>query len=649
MLQAIRDKATGWVAYIFVGIIAVPFAVWGLGEYFGGAGPLIAAEVGDSEITVRAVQDEARSQRDQLRAMMGGELPADFDDAAARERALDALIDRALLDQAVSRLGLRVGDAAVFREIASIGAFQEEGRFSASRYQQVLEAQRIGATDFERDVARSLQLAQLEQALSGTTWMAPQSVRQLDEWSQQQRRVRLQGFSARPEAVAEAITDREIEAAYAERAESLREPARLRVAYLMLDPAVLDDTLEVSDADVREHYELSRARFTEPEYRAVRQILVADALHDDAQARARELRSRIDGGEDFAEVAREYSDDEVSARRGGQLGEVARGELSDRLDTVVFSLPVGLVSQPIRVERGFAIVEVTEVTPASVQPFEQVRDEVAADLRDRRAEQRQIELLDALIAQTFEHPDSLEPAAAATGLEIRESDWFALDSGTGIASHRGVRQAAFSPAVREDGRNSDVIDLPDGRTVVLRVADEQPSRVPPLETVRERLVANLVQENLARLTAEEAAADRDALLALDESERAERFADRSRWTEVGELRRDGDWPFEASHEALSGISIDARAVDHLRNAVLRMPAPVDDVPTFEIVTLDDGASVLVALEAVVSSADGVGTEGFSLLSERDRFARSLATVEIEAWLAALRASTDIRRYPENLE
>lgn len=649
MLQAIRDKATGWVAYIFVGIIAVPFAVWGLGEYFGGAGPLIAAEVGDSEITVRAVQDEARSQRDQLRAMMGGELPADFDDAAARERALDALIDRALLDQAVSRLGLRVGDAAVFREIASIGAFQEEGRFSASRYQQVLEAQRIGATDFERDVARSLQLAQLEQALSGTTWMAPQSVRQLSEWSQQQRRVRLQGFSARPEAVAEAITDREIEAAYAERAESLREPARLRVAYLMLDPAVLDDTLEVSDADVREHYELSRARFTEPEYRAVRQILVADALHDDAQARARELRSRIDGGEDFAEVAREYSDDEVSARRGGQLGEVARGELSDRLDTVVFSLPVGLVSQPIRVERGFAIVEVTEVTPASVQPFEQVRDEVAADLRDRRAEQRQIELLDALIAQTFEHPDSLEPAAAATGLEIRESDWFALDSGTGIASHRGVRQAAFSPAVREDGRNSDVIDLPDGQTVVLRVADEQPSRVPPLETVRERLVANLVQENLARLTAEEAAADRDALLALDESERAERFADRSRWTEVGELRRDGDWPFEASHEALSGISIDARAVDHLRNAVLRMPAPVDDVPTFEIVTLDDGASVLVALEAVVSSADGVGTEGFSLLSERDRFARSLATVEIEAWLAALRASTDIRRYPENLE
>lgn len=657
MLQAIRDRATGWVAYIFVGIIAVPFAVWGLGEYFGGAGPLVAAEVEGVDIPVRAVQEEARAQREQLRQMFGGRLPEDFDDAAARERALEALIDRAVLDRAVERLGLKAGDDAVFREIASIGVFQQDGRFSAARYQQVLEAQRIAPADFERDIARSLKLAQLEQALSSSTWLAPSSVRQLSEWGQQERRVRLRGFPADEGDAAEALSDEVIEAAYVERAAAFTEPARVRVAYLSLDPSVLDETLDLREEEVREHYELTRSRYTEPETRAVRQIFVAEAAHDDAEARARELRARIDAGESFADVAREASDDQVSAARGGALGEVARGELPSRLDTVVFSLPEGLVSQPIRVEGGFAIVEVTAVTPPRVRPFEAVRDEVLADLRDRRAEQRQIELLDALIAQSFEHPDSLEPAAAATGLEIRETDWFSLDAGSGIAAHRAVRQAAFSPAVRVDGRNSEAIDLPDGRTVVLRVIDDQPSRVPPLEAVRDALVAMLVQEGLAQRTAERAREAQARWSALDEAARREAFDDRDLWTEPLTVTRDGPWPLETTPAALAGIPLDGPAVEQLRRVILRMPAPPSGdgsdgaltSPTFEVVTLEDGSSVLIALEAVTTRASLAEASSERLRDERERQARALAAVEIDAWINALRESASIRRYPQNLE
>ncbi|MCA1792003.1 MAG: SurA N-terminal domain-containing protein, partial [Thioalkalivibrio sp.] len=131
MLQSIRDKASGWLAYVIIGLIAIPFALWGLGEYLGGAGPLVAAEVNGQDIPVRIVHQETRAQREQLARMFGGEIPADvFDESAIRNAALEALIQRELLRQAAEDAGFRASGRGVIREIRGIPAFLEDGRFS---------------------------------------------------------------------------------------------------------------------------------------------------------------------------------------------------------------------------------------------------------------------------------------------------------------------------------------------------------------------------------------------------------------------------------------------------------------------------------------------------------------------------------------
>jgi peptidyl-prolyl cis-trans isomerase D len=169
MLQSIRDKATGWLAYVIIGLIAIPFALWGLGEYFGGAGPLVAAEVNGQEIPVRVVHQETRAQREQLARMFGGEIPADvFDERGIRNAALEALIQRELLRQAAEDAGFRASGRGVIREIRAIPAFLEDGRFSPDRYRTVLEAQRISPGDFERDMAQSIVLAQIQQAIEAS-------------------------------------------------------------------------------------------------------------------------------------------------------------------------------------------------------------------------------------------------------------------------------------------------------------------------------------------------------------------------------------------------------------------------------------------------------------------------------------------------
>jgi len=169
MLQAIRDRASGWLAYVIIGLITIPFALWGLGEYFGGAGPLVAAEVNGTDIAVRDVHQEARAQRDEMARMFGGEIPDDvLDEQGIRLQAMETLIRQELLRQAADSAGFKAAGDSVLREIRGMPVFQEEGRFSRERYSQLLNAQRISPADFEQDIARSIVMSQIQRGIQAT-------------------------------------------------------------------------------------------------------------------------------------------------------------------------------------------------------------------------------------------------------------------------------------------------------------------------------------------------------------------------------------------------------------------------------------------------------------------------------------------------
>ncbi len=635
MLQSIRDKATGWLAYVIIGLIAIPFALWGLGEYFGGAGPLVAAEVNGAEIPVRLVHQETRAQREEIARMFGGEIPADlFDERAIREAALEALIERELLRQAAEAAGFRASERGVVREIHAIPAFRENERFSPERYHTLLQAQRISPGDFERDMAQSIVLAQIRQSV-GASGDLPMARAEEFERLRNQVRVASWGIFAaaefdRPDVVDEAA----VEAFYNDNPERFTTPERLRIEYLRLDPAALEAAVDITEEDVREHYEINAQRYEEPELRRVRQILVQDDAPD-AESRIRDLRERIDDGEDFAELAAEYSEDSLSADRGGDMGRVARGDLDRVLETVIFSLPEDLVSQPVQTRLGWHVVEVTEIEESRRQPFAEVRDEVERDLRDRRAEQRQIQALDDLLSQTFENPDSLEPAAAATGLEIRTTDWFTRESGDGVAEYRAVRQAAFGPAVRRDGRNSEAVDLPDGSTIVLRLEDREEPFVRPLEEVAGE-IREILQEDAAAQAARERG--QEVLEALADDRTVAEFAEEEpqRWTLSATVNRTTG-PEEPDVE-LPGT---------LMNRLFQLPAPRDDDVVTDGVRLADGDFAVVVLESVrmLEPSEAVADLGRAA----DDLQVAYSGEELRAYLAWLESEANIRRFPENLE
>jgi peptidyl-prolyl cis-trans isomerase D len=634
MLQSIRDKATGWLAYVIIGLIAIPFALWGLGEYFGGAGPLVAAEVNGEEIPVRLVQQEVRVQRDEIARMFGGTIPPNlFDERELREAALESLIQRALLRQAADRNGFRASPEGVVTEIQALPVFQENGRFSPERYYAVLQAQRLVPGDFERDVGQSIVLSQARQAIAASGELPQPDVETFARLRNQVRVASWLTFDpanyARPDVVEAAA----IEAFYLRHADRFSTPERLRVNYLQLDPNLLEARIDVTEDEIREHYEINAARYAEPELRRVRQVFIGLGSAD-AEARIRALRNRMEAGEDFSDLAREYSEDSLSADRGGAMGLVERGDLDSTLETVIFSLPVGLTSQPVRTRLGWHIVEVTAIQAARRTPFDEVRMDVERDLRDRRAEQRQIQVLDALLSQAFEHPDSLEPAAAASGLRIETSAPFSRMSGTGLAQYRAVREAAFSPAVFEDGRNSEAIDLPDGSTVVLRVQERQPAQLRPLAEVEDEIRVALQADAAANA----ARADGERLLAELES------TDVRAWLEAEDR---SDLVRAVTIHRSTGPLDDILAPRELVEALFRLSPPADGDIRVTNVALPDGTFIVLFLEAVrILESDGI---------ERDRSAiaddlqMAYAEAEFAAYLAWLESQAKIRRYPQNLE
>lgn len=633
MLQKIRDKATGWIAYVIVILISIPFALWGLNEYFGGAPAQVVAEVNGVEIPARAYQQEFQQQRQQLAQMFGGRIPSGaVDENMMRENALQTLIRRELVAQMAEDKGFRISASAVASEIRAVPGFQRDGVFDPERYRQIMESQRRSPAEFEARVAQAMLLEQFQSGYQRSAFLPEAMVEDFVRLRHERRQVSVHRFPAEAYAERVQVSEDDIAAFYAEHGEQFQTPERLRLAYLLLDDATLAEQVSVTEDDLRREYEQRSDRFTQPEERRASHILIrvepgadADTVAA-AEVRAREARARIEAGEDFAEVARAVSDDPMAETAGGDLGYIARGDIDPTLEGVLFTMRVGDVSQPVRTGLGLQIVRLTDIEAARREPFEAVRDEVEAEFRSRRVEGLHIELTERLLTESFEQPGTLEPAAEATGLSIAFTDWFTRQGADeGIASEPEVLRVAFSQEVRQ-GRNSDLIDLPDGRVVVVRLHEYEPAAPRPLEEVAEEIRLQLVWEESRRL------AEADGVRALEALQAG------SAWAQSLE-----GLPGESATELW--VSRDSGELPGaVTSRVFTLNRPADDRPVFSGLSLRDGDYVLVALYA----SEPGEVRPARMNEARQQLANLYGGLEFEALYQALEAQAKIRIFRENL-
>ncbi|MEX2516795.1 MAG: SurA N-terminal domain-containing protein [Gammaproteobacteria bacterium] len=635
MLQNIRNVVTGWFAVVIVTVMIVPFALFGINYYFDGSANLIAAKVGDREITVTEYQREFFNFRRELQNRMGNTSIDSETEELIKQQALQRIIENQLLVQKAHDLGMRIGDEAVIKTIAGLEPFQRDGRFSQALYQQALAQSGFTVDMFERQIRQEMLTEQMQTALLTSTFITDTEVQAMARLDAQTRDVLHATIDARAVYDSIEVNDADIEKYYNENQRSFQEPQQIRIAYLDLSLDTLSPRVEVTEDRLQAYFETNRANYNQPETRKIEQIIVrlmpdadAEAL-DQVRTQASFLRDKIEAGESFADVVENYRDEFEQVPELLNLNAVKQGELSPEVDAEVFALEEGELSQPIQSDVGLHVIRLEEVQLPRDAEFDEVREKLEEDYREAEAEKLFFEEIERLSNAAFEHPDSLEVAAAETGLEVQISDWFNEGGGSGVAANPDVVLEAFSDEVLKEGLNSQPVDLSDTRVVVLRVAEHKPARTLALDEVREEII-----NDIKFTRAQEQARERgEAILeALRQGTDPEQVA----------AEYDIEWQFEESV-----ARNDTNVSRSVLRAAFRAGQPETAGTIYAGVSIGSGDYIIVGVSNVQTpEVDSLSDD------ERQQLRQQLIQARAQnTWISTLedmRARADIRIFDSNL-
>lgn len=619
MLQNIRDNSRGWIAKIIIGLIVMLMAFTGFEAIVTGTGnSQNAADVNGDKITLNELTQAAEMQRRQLLQQLGRDFDASLlDERLLRESALRGLIDRRLLLQGAQDAGFVFSEAALDQVILQTPEFQVDGRFDAARFDQVIRQMGYGRLQFRQMLQEEMLIGQLRAGLGASSFVTDQEARAFAGLERQTRDFASLTIKANP-AVIE-LGEADVQAYYDEHATEFMTPEQVVLEYVELFKDRFFDQVEVTDEELQPLYENEIANLAEQRQAAHILVEVGDELNDEqAQAKLQELKARVEAGEDFAALAKEFSQDPGSADDGGDLGYAGPGVYDPAFEEALYALQSGQVSEPVRSEFGWHLIKLLGVQSPQVPSFDSLREKLAREYKTQQVEQRFVEATKQLEDSAFESSDLSQPAQEL-GLEVKVSEAVGSEGGsTGITANRQVLQAAFSPEVLEDGNNSSTIELDPTTVVVIRVKEHKKPEQLPLEQVAESIRAHLQRERAAA----NAKSEGEKLLAA---------------IEAGEPAGEGWQVQEAATRSQEGVE------PRVLQALFRMAKPAaENASSHAGVTLNNGDYVVLRLDGVNVPEQALSEE--ELVMYRNFLASRAGQQDFAAYRKQLEAKADIERY-----
>ncbi|NOY62718.1 MAG: hypothetical protein GXP10_06100 [Gammaproteobacteria bacterium] len=644
MLQFIRSHAQGFIAWVIVGFIILVFGMWGIQNYVTSEGNVAVAVVDGEEVSqqefLQLYRGFYQQRREQIQSILGANFdPAILDENRLRKDVLKQILDEKVLKKQAEREGFRIGDAQLGSEIRAIGAFQKDGQFDKALYERLLRNQGQEPVGFEVKMRQDLLATQLTTGLLASSFVTSSELDLVARLQNEQRKVSY--LVLQPGDSTESI---EIDAAaideYYQANQKLYEiPEKVSVAYVELSVPDLVAQVDVDESELRAMYEARTADYQTDEQRRASHILILvddDSEEEAAQSKAAEVLDKVRAGEDFAALAKLYSDDPGSAGKGGDIGFFRKGDMDLAFEEAAYSMAKGEVSELVKSRYGYHIIRLTDIRGGSIKPFDEVRPELEREVRLRVAQEQFYDLSETLTNIAYEHPDSLQVAAEELALPIKASGYFSINSGTGIAENPVIRRAAFSDDVYLHNNNSELIEVAADRVLVLHVKDKKPSSVRPLEDVKADIVAQL---QTAKARAQLESLGESLVEKIRAGDAAADIASEhgTEWKDAGFVGRSG------------GAGIDRAIV----NAVFELQKPhatngeQEVKPTVSGVALPNGGyavfSVTAYREGALSEDDGASRESMVVAQ-----ARRMGGAEMEAFIELLLKQADVQTFSENM-
>jgi peptidyl-prolyl cis-trans isomerase D len=486
-----RHKA--WLKWS-LGIVVAAFILLYIPSFLSPTG--VGAAPGDMLATVEGrtvtVADWQRAYQQQVSALQsqyGGAINEQMlRQLGIAQQVLQQLIDEEAMTAEADRLGITVSDGELRERLVRLPMLQLNGAFVGHvRYQQFLASQRppLSTAEFEGMLRQSLQAEKLQEAVTG--WMTVTDVETDAEYRRRNEKVKLElaAFTADQFRTGIDPSDAEVDAHFAEYREDYRVPDKRRVRYLAVDPEALRATVTVTPLEVEARYRENIGIYSTPEQVRASHILLKTEGKDEAavRAQAEKILARVKAGEDFAELARQYSEDEGSKVNGGDVDYFGRGAMVAAFEEAAWTLEVGATSDLVQSEFGIHIIKLTDKRAAATRPLDEVRAQIEDQITMEKA-QTEASRLAAELEDEIDDPSDLERVAASRGLQVSDSGLFSREeplAGLGFAP--AVTAEAFT---LEPGQVSGLLRTTQGFAFIT-VEEIKPSYLPELSEVRDRV------------------------------------------------------------------------------------------------------------------------------------------------------------------
>lgn len=510
MLDRMR-RHKGWLKWSLA-LVVLTFVVFYIPDFLSistGAAPSQAlANVEGNPITVGTFTRRYATQMNAYRQAYGGQM----NEQLLRQLGIDRQILQQLVDEEAMvaearRQGITVSDVEIRERILNMPAFQDNGRFvGEQRYRQALQFNNppFTVTEFEDNIRRALMIEKLRATVSG--WIAVTDAEVADEYRRRNEKVKLDVVPVTADAFKNqvTVTDADLQARFDANKETYRIGEKRKMKYALVDVDRVRAGITVPDAEVEAFYNQNRQQYTTPAQVRASHILFKTEGKDENAVRtqAEAVLKRAKGGEDFAALAKQYSEDDSNRDKGGDLDYFGRGRMVPEFEAVAFALKNGEISDLVKTQFGFHIIKVIDNQPEVVRPLDQVKPEIVDQLRWQKAQQA-AEAQAKTLASDAKTPADLERLAKERNIDFRESGLFG--SNDPIDSLGVQPELAATMFGLKEGEVSTPQRVARG-WVVGTVSGRQDAYIPTLAEVKDRVREDVVRDKSAALAKERAAA-----------------------------------------------------------------------------------------------------------------------------------------------
>jgi peptidyl-prolyl cis-trans isomerase D len=529
MLDRMR-RHRDWLKWS-LGLVCVAFVLFYIPDFLRGSGADASssdtvAKVEGRDITSGEFRRTYQAQLQAYRSAYGNNMSEQLlKQLGIDQQILQQMVDeRAALAEA-DRLGINVSDEEVRQRIFAMPAFQDNGAFiGETRYQQLLRMQRppLTPSEFEDNVRHGLAVEKLRASL--TDWLSVPETELEREYRRRNDKVKLAlvSFTADSFRTQVSATDAEVASYFDAHKNDFKIPEKRKIRYLLIDIDAMRAKVVVPPADIEREYNNNSEQYTTPEQVRASHILLKTEGKDDAavKAKAEELLKQARAGADFADLAKKNSEDDASAKNGGDLDYFGKGRMVPEFDAAVFAMQPGQISDLVKTQYGYHIIKLVDKKAATTRPLAEVRQQLNDQLAYQRAQAQAADLAQNLEKQ-IKKPADLDAVAKTHGLAVQESGFFARDEPIlGLGPAPEAANKAF------DMKPNDVAGpLRASRGFVFEtlVAKQDPY-VPKVEEVKDRVREEVVKQKAREASKAKAAAVAAKLKTAPDFEKAAKAA-----------------------------------------------------------------------------------------------------------------------------